>query len=469
MSSQPSLVPRRRKRPEHVPGTSLSVISPEIAEVMVVETGVHQPVQVAIGSDYAELIKLRLEIRTAQHHGRELFRCSICGVGVYLCRTKNEQRFFFKHRHEDGSCPAITRGGLSQKELDARRYNGAKESALHLKMKEWVAQCLRADSSFSQIEVEPRWTGAIDGTWRRPDVRAVLNGLPIAFEVQLSTTYLNVIAERRQFYLQEHGLLFWIFAVFDNEHRRMTEEDVFYNNNQNAFVVTESTVDQSRREGRFLLECVWTEPTRGGDTSNFHRKTISFHDLTLDPSTQRAYYFDFEGRRQQYRLEAQQDEQRLRDDFEAWWGRYSEVGSGWVNEWDSFRPRFVKLGIAAPPYHNWLPANDLTALYSAKHNRPWGQRRHLLVEVAHQVASNHTECLVWFMHAVRKYGRLESMKLEGDPFKWRMKYESRQAEFKAHPERFNRKSKYDDLIRFLFPELCPFPPATHTYRVSLVK
>jgi hypothetical protein len=63
------------------------------------------------------------------------------------------------------------------------------------------------------------WKGAISGEWRKPDVRATYNDVNIAFEIQLSTTYLDVIVGRRQFYLEQGGLLFWIFALFDNEHR----------------------------------------------------------------------------------------------------------------------------------------------------------------------------------------------------------------------------------------------------------
>lgn len=448
---------RRRKRPEHTPGTSLAVLRPEIKEVMSVETGNHLKVETVIGSNYAELIQLRMAIRTAIQNDNEMYRCSICGVSVYLCRTKNEQRFFFKHRHEYGNCPAVTRGELSQLELDARRYNGAKESARHLKMKQWVVECLTADGRFAEIELEPRWKGALTGEWRKPDVRAVYNGLPIAFEIQLSTTYLNVIAERRQFYLQQKGLLFWIFAIFDSERRRMTEEDVFYNNNQNAFIVNDSTVAESRANQDFTLECVWAEPTRDGGTSNFHRKSVSFHELTLDPNTQRAYFFDFDGRRQQFRAEADKERQLLRDEFEAWWGQIPPYAEDRAASWAAFRLRFARHGIPAPPYLSWLPLEDLTGLYSAKNNKPWGQKRKQLVEVAHQVASSHKECLIWFMHAVRKYGRLETMESEGDPEKWRKKYQLCRKEFVTSPELFQSSTEYENLIEFLFPELCPFP------------
>lgn len=460
--------PPRRKRPAHTPGTSLSVIGPAIKEVMDTETGEHHLVAKVIGTDYSELIKLRMVVRTALHKDRPLYRCSICGVPVYLCRTLSEQRFFFKHRHEDGNCPAVTRGELNHKELNALKYNGAKESALHRKMKEWVVECLTADGRFVEIREEARWVGAWSGEWRRPDVRATYNGIPIAFEVQLSTTFIDVIAERRSFYLEQGGLLFWIFAVFDSEHRRMTEEDVFYNNNQNIFIVDAASRRASIANNEFVLECVWAEPTRDGGTSAFHRKKVSFHDLTLEPSSQRAYYFDFDGRRQQLRDEVAADkirlqeaaaaqDQQLRDDFEVWWGgnRYEERNG--KQPWAEFRNQLCQRGIKLPVRLSELDLALVTALYSAKNNTPWGQRKKKLVEVAHSIAGAHKEHFVWFMHAVRKYGRLESMRTEGDPKKWAVKYALCKSEYKTDPGPFLPSPDHQDLIEFLFPELCPLP------------
>lgn len=459
-------VQRRHRRENPQPGESLTVPNPEIKEVLSFESGEHLPVQLVIGTDYGELIKLRMAVRAEKEN--PLFRCSICGVSVYICRGKTENRFFFKHRHENGNCPAITRGNLSQKELDARKYNGAKESTLHIKMKEWVTECLRVDGRFESIAKEARWSGPLSGDWRQPDVRATYKGIPIAFEIQLSTTYLNVIAERREFYLKQGGLLFWIFAVFDSECRRMTEDDVFYNNNQNAFIVHACTVAASIANKEFFVECVWAEPTRDGGTSAFHRKRVSFHDLTLEPSSQRAYYFDFDGRRQQLRDEVEvekrrlQDaaaakDQKLRDEFEVWWGgnRYDEREG--KQPWAEFREQLCQRGIKLPVRLSELDLGLVTALYSAKNDRPWGQRKKKLVEVAHSIANAHKEHFVWFMHAVRKFDRFESMRTEGNPKKWAVKYALCKAEYKVDPGLFLPSRVHQDLIEFLFPELRPLP------------
>jgi hypothetical protein len=61
------------------------------------------------------------------------------------------------------------------------------------------------------------------------------------------------------------------------------------------------------------------------------------------------------------------------------------------------------------------------------------------------------------MHAVRKYGHLETMEAEGEPEKWRKKYRSCRQKFATSPELFQRTPDYVKLIEFLFPELRPFP------------
>src|SRR5690606_25188275 len=137
-------------------------------------------------------MKLRMAVRTAQHLKRPRYVCSICQTPGFICRGPQESKFFFKHKEENGNCPSITRGQRSRDEIAALKYSGAKESALHKKMKDSLSTCLSLDSQFKDIEMETRWKGGL-GTWRQPDVRATFQGQPIAFEIQLSTTYLDVI------------------------------------------------------------------------------------------------------------------------------------------------------------------------------------------------------------------------------------------------------------------------------------
>lgn len=446
---------RRRVRELPRDGASLTVAKPAIPEVMDTETGTHLQVSEVIGNSYEALIKLRMAVRAAQHLKRPMYVCSICQTPVFICRVPHESKFFFKHKEENGNCPSITRGHLSRDEIDALKYNGAKESALHLKMKEWLSTCLNLDPQFKDVKMESRWRGGL-GTWRQPDVRATFRGQSIAFEIQLSTTYLDVIVARRQFYLQEGGLLMWVFAEFDNDHRRLTEDDVFYNNNCNAFVVNSKTVQASLDAGSFKLGCIWTTPSVGGVPGILHRKLVGFEELTLDPGQQQVYYFDYAGEVGKRQAAARDRAETLRRDFEAWWADRWRDGPP-SRKWDELRPRFQLEGLSLPADYRDLETDLIVAMYSAKFNKPYGQRLKLLVQVAHRIGQAKKQHLTWFLHAVRYYQRDDTMWAEGTPGVWNAKYIRCQKEYKLDPTPFAPMRELQPFIEFLLPELAPLP------------
>ncbi len=144
---------------------SLCVDNPEIKEVINLKTGEILPVEVIIGSDYSKLEKLRMDLAEANASDELLV---------------------------------------------------AKESPAHIRLKEIVKESLENAPNFSEVAVEKVWRGMDRSKWRKPDVQALWKGTTrIAFEIQLSTTFLHVIAERRLFYRDEGALLCWIFKRFD--------------------------------------------------------------------------------------------------------------------------------------------------------------------------------------------------------------------------------------------------------------
>jgi hypothetical protein len=151
---------------------SLAVVRPEIASVLDSLTGREQPVSEVLGHDYERLMQLRLEVKSSIHEGMPRYLCAECFTSVYICRRRESRRFFFRHSKEDGRCSAITRGELSQEQINARKYNGAKESHLHQQMKRWLVESLLASGRFTDVHEEKRWSGSITGEWRKPDVVA---------------------------------------------------------------------------------------------------------------------------------------------------------------------------------------------------------------------------------------------------------------------------------------------------------
>jgi len=156
-------------------------------------------------------------------------------------------------------------------------------------MKAIIAESIAVDPRFSFPMTEATWKGDL-GEWRRPDVQTEFGGLRLAFEIQLSTTFIRVIAERREFYRREGGLLIWLFKRFDESNSRLTQEDVFYNNNRNVFLASEETLAASKEAGKLCLECRWTEPLDDGGSTvlQWRRKIVTVDELTIDTERQRS-------------------------------------------------------------------------------------------------------------------------------------------------------------------------------------
>lgn len=433
-----------------------AVDKPEVVEVLDRATGRYERHADVIGDDWSRAVQMRLTAQTGLAENPR-FLCSQCMTAVYLVCRPDAKKLFFRHRLEDGRCSAVTRGAVSQDEIDARKYNGVKESWLHLEMKRWIEQALHADSRFGEVKVEGRWAGELTGEWRKPDVRATFNGIKVAFEIQLSTTYINVIAQRREFYRREGGLLFWVFAHFNAGPRRLTQDDVFFNNNQNAFVVNAFTRDESVKQGRLMLECVWAEPVTGGGVTELRRKLVAFEELTLDREAQLAYYFDFEGARASLarEVEAQRQLRRgaLRNRFEEFYQRYLPEHRFDQKEWDELRHAFAEEGGPLPFHPGLLPKGLLNSVYSAKYGRVFGWDYSNFIQIAHHMEPGLRKYLHYFRRALKAYDRAELIRQEDQSGKWAAKVAEYKARMLAGDPAYTPDSEHDALVDLLFPEV----------------
>lgn len=433
-----------------------AVDSPEVKEVLDRSTGWYERHGDVIGDDWEKALQLRMDVQTSLETNPR-FLCSECMTPVYLVSRPEGKKLFFRHKLEDGRCSAVTRGQLSQDEINARRYNGTKESWLHIEMKRWIVECLRADGRFSDIVVEGRWEGEFTGAWRKPDVRALFNGVRVAFEVQLSTTYINVIAQRREFYRQEGGLLFWVFSQFNEDTRRLTQDDVFYNNNRNAFVVNSRSRDVSLEQRRFMLDCVWAAPVGINSFTPMKRETVPFDALTLDQATQRAYYFDFDGEREKMeRAEEERKKSRrkiLRDRFESFYTNYLPRRHFDEQDWQELQRDFAAEGSELPYHPGLLPTSLLNALYSAKHGRVFGWDYSNFIQVAHHIEPGLRGYLHYFRNALKVYDRAELVRREDHSGKWAAKVSEYKARMRLGDPAYAPDIEHKALIEMLFPEV----------------
>jgi hypothetical protein len=435
---------------------SLAVADAAVAAVLHMESGRVLPAHEVIGRDYDKAIQLRMALQESISTGAPLYCCPLCVVPVRIVSQKEKGRFFFRHDLEDGRCPSKTKGSLDERQISALKYDGVRESVAHQQMKRIVAESLCNDPDFSEVEIEPIWKGLEKNSRRRPDVRAVWKGsLPVAFEVQLSTTFLRVIAERRQFYLREGGLLIWVFKVFDASESRLTQDDIFYNNNRNAFVVSHDTLVSSKKNKALMLDCLWTEPVieMGARAWVERSKRVGFSELTIERERQRVYFFDAEGAEQKVETGlAVLIDDDLRQAFHRFW-LSSDQDPG---IWAVLRDELLDKGIEVPnsPGHPDGPYHLLNTLYSAREGRPIGWGHAQLINVAHHVFDRYKPHL-WAMRLMlAAHDQRELIRTQDRTGNWRnIKVKTYLGAWKKGDATYAPDRQWDELVCLLFPEI----------------
>lgn len=442
--------------------------NPAIKEVLDLDSGEFIDTEAYIaGKRYEELVRARIEIRERLSE-RPLFACAICHTPVYLV-SNQLKHFFFRHKVEDGSCPAETRGNLSRDEICARKYHGLRESEAHKRIKLLIERSLAADPAFSGVKAEGHWRSSYDPEVRRqPDVQATCAQGRIAFEAQLSTTFLDVVAGRRSFYRKEGALLIWIMRNFDPFYRRLTTDDLLFSNNSNILVVDDETTRLSEASGKFYLRCHYRIPIRDGDEliDKWDTQVVTFDMLVCEREAQRAWYFDYEGKAAEIRTEIERAirdrrlaaDNDLRERFIAFWlARRPQEASeeNGLAEWQILTGKFAQRGINLPLNPEWDSSFValLNGLLSGRAGKPVGWEFKKLVQVAHRIADAYPQHIAAFGFAVREYGREKLLEQQDGTRKWERKRKTIRAALQGRDSKYMPTPEYFPLIGFLFPEI----------------
>ena len=408
-----------------------------------------------------ELNILRAEQEDLLRADAPRFRCSHCAVGVTLRRSRLG-RWHFRHAEEDGSCRYQTKGALSQDDFDARRYNGQKEGPEHIRMKGLIRDSLLADASFDQqsIREEVRWRGKVNpGTWKIPDIQATRNGTRIAFEIQLSSTYINVMRERRSFYLAEGGLLFWVLTRLREEDRRQFQDDILYPNNCNLFAIDEETRGLSHANSELTMRCGYLEPIREERQlrERWCERMVAFSELTVDLENQRVFYFDYEKARAEI-------ERGLRTiNGVSILDGFHELLRAKANQEGNVLDKWRTLKRTLPEEFTWpidLYGEDFfTAVdiyLSARDGRPVGWNYDALIQSAHRCMDIRPDLLPFLEDCFKVFGRSAVFSDKRYSEKWERKRAKAVAEAIAKPDtklHLNRLRHYRPAMEWLMPEI----------------
>lgn len=442
-------------------------------EVLDRETGQCLSLETFLGQDdYGAIVSSkRVALENDLVEDRVRYVCPWCESPMVLrsipTRDRSEERFYFKHKNPADECRGIQ--GLSADEIFARKFAHSKEGAEHKRFKRLVAESLEADPEFSGTLTEARWTD-VDGTrWRQPDVQSQWRGKRVAFEVQLSTTFLHVLAERMTFYRRNQGLLLWLFRDLESDRFRLAEDDLFFSNNRNALRVTEATATLSRERGQFVLECLWHEPrmAAGAITTVPQGRIVAFDKLTFDvgdSGAPRAYYFDYEGAAHQLLLQQREDsrqlaanqDRQLRDAMEDAIVGFERADDGGA-VWQDVRRRFAARGFELPSrlLSDSSPFYLLQAAYSAKVGRPVACNLPNLISLANNLFQRHKSTL-WVFTVLLSHFRQETVfSANGDIDRWKQRRDQYRKGWLDNDPAFAPDRRFDSLLAVLFPDAAP--------------
>jgi len=247
--------------------------------------------------------KMRMVVEEAKQKGHARYSCPLCGRTLSLRGGLGTSfvMHFAHPREPEHHCPYKTLDNHTPKELEAMKYNGLKETYAHKQVKERLLRGLRHDPGVApaSLRTEEIFRANLpDKSWRRPDVAATWSSRNLVFEAQLATTFVTVIAERRNFYTENGAELVWIFAERPASGVMLfTVKDIFYNNNCNLFVVNSLTDAESIKQQKLILEAWWPDPStydRLGGITDWCSKLVSLEQLTFNSEKRIVFYFDFD-------------------------------------------------------------------------------------------------------------------------------------------------------------------------------
>ncbi|QGM47416.1 DUF6035 family protein [Methylocystis heyeri] len=446
------------------------VDDPEIIEIQDLRTGELVNSQALISSyRYGDFIVLRGKVREHLHSEVPFYACALCATPVYIVANQ-AKRFFFRHLIEDGSCSARTRGELSQDEIAARKYHGQRESEAHKHIKNLIEKSLNADPVFETTVQEKVWRSARDPKARRqPDVQteSPIFGR-VAFEVQLSTTFLSVVVARRAFYREQGALLVWVFGNFMPDYRRLMVDDILFPNNSNLFVVDDETTGLSKKRGVFLMRCIFRRPVRNGSEiiDEWNEEIVAFGELQRDIEAQTAFFFDYAKEEKRLRDAIDVDaaaarlkeDDALRDEFLALWKaapQFHSENSGLHARWKALSETLAARGIKIPdcPNSNSGFRALLNGILSAEEGKPVGWDYEKLIQVAHCIFDRHKPHLFAFGCALQHYGSENLLEEQDKKEIWAKRKSSIKEALRVHNPAFIPDPFWLPALLFLFPEI----------------
>lgn len=245
------------------------------------------------------------EERRKIQDGTKIYVCGFCKQKLRICggHGDKKQTLHFRHQAKTNKDCIYQEGvRLTEEEILKIKYNGAKESKKHKDYKKFIAEILFAmtDPKLSEdnVLIEKTYRDkCLSREWRKPDILAKFPDKTIALEMQLSTTFLSVIAAREAFYQKQEVFILWIFDSFsaNSEEQLFAQKDILVSNVYNVFVLDEEAMKCSRLKKQICLKCYYVDfHIKNGKIvdDQMISKLVSLNDLTFRKEDYKVFYID---------------------------------------------------------------------------------------------------------------------------------------------------------------------------------
>lgn len=439
-----------------------------IKELINLQTGQHHYSDEILSNSEKNIMELRRELAiNAKQHKMDVdnavsLSCAICTQPVRLVGTPKHE-YYFKHDNSSGDCPIKTGGKYSQKDIDTIRYNGAKESKLHMQIKNHLADTLNQDIRFTKIKKEKTVkSNGLFKTWKRPDVSATFNkDLNIVFEIQLSTTFLNVIIDREEFYKDEKIYIMWVFNGFSKDGNRFTEKDIYYANKCNAFVITDDTRCLSEERNELVLICHYKKPyiSDHGIAYQWINQEVTITDLKFDSVNYKIYYYDFDNEEEKLKIELKNVNEW--NGFEKYWLERNELPAKikWGME-QAWYDKFKRKGLIPDESMSSMGFPEeikqvFKALYSIKHKQMinYKYNPNAWLQVSNLILNSRKEFAGIFCKGLKVFGLFDDVLTSDKNHTFARKYKIILDEVKNKNPEYEQNLSFRLLLKALFPEL----------------
>lgn len=272
-----------------------------------------------------ELFEMRQDIIEKLNIGNPPFICSHCKIPVKISGGNLGEKIkslHFRHAYRSPDCIYHDLSRYTKDQILCMKFNGAKEGFQHEYLKNAIASILENDKGYPPLKVELEKvvrSEIVSKEWRKPDIKAIYLDKEIVFELQIATTFVDVILARSNFYKREKSYLIWILDKFSTDLKEQTfsQTDILVSSNYNVFVFEKEMEELSKETNELHLTCHYIYHENNKNKLSlplWDSKVVTLHDLYYDEKY-RAFSYDTEGKKVELLREIEVKKEERRQQF----------------------------------------------------------------------------------------------------------------------------------------------------------